>query len=291
MLLTLSQWLAQDIRAFNVFSYITLRTVLAALTALVISFIIGPVMIRKLTAYKIGQSVRDDGPQTHLVKTGTPTMGGALILTAIVLTTLLWSDLNNRYVWVVLAATLGFGVIGWVDDYRKVVYRNPKGLSARAKFFWQSLIALAVALYLASIAEIPAQTDMIVPFFKEVAIPLGAAGFVALSYFVIVGTSNAVNLTDGLDGLAIMPTVMISSALAVLRTHPVTSYLPSISAFPISPTPGNWLCFAVPWPAPGLPSCGLTRIPRKFSWAMSAPLVDRLSDRAVPSSYAPRDKS
>lgn len=215
MLLTLSQWLAQDIRAFNVFSYITLRTVMATLTALVISFMIGPVMIRKLTAYKIGQSVRDDGPQTHLVKTGTPTMGGALILMAIVLTTLLWSDLSNRYIWVVLATTLGFGVIGWVDDYRKVVYRNPKGLSARAKFFWQSLIALAVAMYLASIAEIPAQTDMIVPFFKEVAIPLGVTGFVILTYFVIVGTSNAVNLTDGLDGLAIMPTVMISSALAI----------------------------------------------------------------------------
>ncbi|MBX9637369.1 MAG: phospho-N-acetylmuramoyl-pentapeptide-transferase, partial [Nitrosomonas sp.] len=215
MLLTLSQWLAQDIRAFNVFSYITLRTVMATLTALVISFMIGPVMIRKLTAYKIGQSVRDDGPQTHLVKTGTPTMGGALILMAIVLTTLLWADLSNRYIWVVLATTLGFGVIGWVDDYRKVVYRNPKGLSARAKFFWQSLIALAVAMYLASIAEIPAQTDMIVPFFKEVAIPLGVTGFVILTYFVIVGTSNAVNLTDGLDGLAIMPTVMISSALAI----------------------------------------------------------------------------
>ncbi|MBS0484305.1 MAG: phospho-N-acetylmuramoyl-pentapeptide-transferase [Proteobacteria bacterium] len=215
MLLTLAQWLAQDIRAFNVFSYITLRTVLATLTALVISFIIGPLMIRKLTAYKIGQSVRDDGPQTHLVKTGTPTMGGALILMSIVLTTLLWADLHNRYIWVVLATTLGFGVIGWVDDYRKVVHRNPKGLSARAKFFWQSLIALVVALYLASIAEIPAQTDMIVPFFKEVAIPLGVTGFVVLSYFVIVGTSNAVNLTDGLDGLAIMPTVMISSALAV----------------------------------------------------------------------------
>ena len=215
MLLTLSQWLAQDIRAFNVFSYITLRTVMATLTALVISFIIGPIMIRKLTAYKIGQSVRDDGPQTHLVKVGTPTMGGALILMSIILTTLLWSDLNNRYVWVVLATTLGFGVIGWVDDYRKVVYRNPKGLSARAKFFWQSLIALIVSLYLVSIAEIPAQTDMIVPFFKEVAIPLGVTGFVILTYFVIVGTSNAVNLTDGLDGLAIMPTVMISSALAV----------------------------------------------------------------------------
>ena len=215
MLLTFFQWLAQDIRAFNVFGYITLRTMLATLTALVISFIIGPMMIRKLTAYKIGQSVRDDGPQTHLVKVGTPTMGGALILMAILLTTLLWADLSNRYIWVVLLTTLGFGVIGWVDDYRKVVYRNPKGLSARVKFFWQSLIAIIVALYLTATAEIPAQTDMIVPFFKEVAIPLGATGFVILTYFVIVGTSNAVNLTDGLDGLAIMPTVMISSALAV----------------------------------------------------------------------------
>ena len=215
MLLAFSQWLAQDIRAFNVFSYITLRTMLAVITALVISFIIGPMMIRKLTAYKIGQSVRDDGPQSHLVKTGTPTMGGALILMSIVLTTILWADLSNRYIWVVLLTTVGFGVIGWVDDYRKVVYRNPKGLSARAKFFWQSVIAIVVASYLVSTAEIPAQTNMIVPFFKEVAIPLGITGFVILTYFVIVGTSNAVNLTDGLDGLAIMPTVMISSALAV----------------------------------------------------------------------------
>lgn len=215
MLLALFQWLAQDIRAFNVFSYITLRTMLAVLTALIISFIIGPMMIRKLTAYKIGQSVRDDGPQTHLVKAGTPTMGGALILMSILLTTVLWADLSNRYIWVVLLTTLGFGVIGWIDDYRKVVYRNPKGLSAGAKLFWQSVIALIVAIYMASTAEIPAQTDMIVPFFKEVAIPLGATGFVILTYLVIVGTSNAVNLTDGLDGLAIMPTVMISSALAV----------------------------------------------------------------------------
>ncbi len=215
MLLAFFQWLAQDIRAFNVFSYITLRTMLAVLTALVISFIIGPMMIRKLTAYKIGQSVRDDGPQTHLVKAGTPTMGGALILMSIVLTTLLWADLSNRYIWVVLLTTLGFGVIGWVDDYRKVVYRNPKGLSASVKFFWQSVIAIVVAMYLALTAEMPAQTDMIVPFFKEIAIPLGVTGFVILTYFVIVGTSNAVNLTDGLDGLAIMPTVMISSALAV----------------------------------------------------------------------------
>lgn len=215
MLLAFSQWMAQDIRAFNVFSYITLRSMLAVITALIISFIIGPMMIRKLTAYKIGQSVRDDGPQSHLVKTGTPTMGGALILMAIALTTLLWADLSNRYIWVVLLTTIGFGVIGWIDDYRKVVYRNPKGLSARAKFFWQSVIAMGVAGYLVLTAEIPAQTNMIVPFFKEVAIPLGVTGFVILTYFVIVGTSNAVNLTDGLDGLAIMPTVMISSALAV----------------------------------------------------------------------------
>ncbi len=215
MLLAFFQWLAQDIRTFNVFSYITLRTVLAVLTAMVIAFVIGPKMIRKLTAYKIGQAVRDDGPQSHLVKAGTPTMGGALILMSIVLTTLLWADLSNRYIWVVLLTTVGFGVIGWVDDYRKVVYRNPKGLSAAAKFFWQSVIALVVAVYLALTADIPAQTDMIVPFFKGVAIPLGVTGFVILSYFVIVGTSNAVNLTDGLDGLAIMPTVMISSALAL----------------------------------------------------------------------------
>ena len=215
MLLEIAQWLAKDIRAFNVFNYITLRTVLAALTSLMISFIIGPSMIRKLTAYKIGQSVRDDGPQTHLVKAGTPTMGGALILVSIAISTLLWADLGNRYVWVVLVTTLGFGAIGWVDDYRKVVHNNPRGLSAGAKFFWQSAIAISIALYLVLTAESPAQTSMIVPFFKQIAIPLGVVGFVTLAYFVIVGTSNAVNLTDGLDGLAIMPTVMISSGLAI----------------------------------------------------------------------------
>lgn len=215
MLLVITQWIAQDIRAFNVFSYITLRTMLAALTALVISFIVGPAMIRKLTAYKIGQSVRDDGPQTHLVKAGTPTMGGALILVSIMITTLLWADLSNHYIWIVLLTTLGFGVIGWIDDYRKVVHRNSKGLSAPAKLFWQSIIACCVAWYLVSIAEFPEQTSMIVPFFKEVAIPLGISGFILLTYLVIVGTSNAVNLTDGLDGLAIMPTVMISGALAI----------------------------------------------------------------------------
>jgi phospho-N-acetylmuramoyl-pentapeptide-transferase len=215
MLLELAQWLAKDIRGFNVFNYITLRTVLAALTSLMISFIVGPSMIRKLTAYKIGQSVRDDGPQTHLIKAGTPTMGGALILVSIAISTLLWADLGNRYVWVVLVTTLGFGAIGWVDDYRKVVHNDPKGLSAGAKFFWQSTIAISVALYLVLTAESPAQTSMIVPFFKQIVIPLGVVGFVTIAYFVIVGTSNAVNLTDGLDGLAIMPTVMISSGLAI----------------------------------------------------------------------------
>lgn len=215
MLLELFDWLAKDIRAFNVFGYITLRTVLAAMTALVISFIIGPWMIRKLTAMKIGQSVRDDGPQTHLVKAGTPTMGGALILTAVAITTVLWADLSNRYVWACLVTTVGFGVIGWIDDYRKVVHKNSKGLSAGAKFFWQTVIAATALSYLAFRANLPQQTDLIVPFFKTVAIPLGAIGFIILGWFVVVGFSNAVNLTDGLDGLAIMPTVMVASALAI----------------------------------------------------------------------------
>jgi phospho-N-acetylmuramoyl-pentapeptide-transferase len=215
MLFELSQWLSVDVRAFNVFTYITLRVVLAALTALAISFLVGPAMIRKLAAYKIGQEVRDDGPATHLIKKGTPTMGGALILVAVVVTTLLWADLRNRYVWLCLLTTLGFGAVGWVDDWRKVVRRNPKGLSAKAKFAWQSLIAIVAISYLAYSAKLPQQTELIVPFFKTVAIPLGTVGFVILGYFVVVGTSNAVNLTDGLDGLAILPTVMIASALAV----------------------------------------------------------------------------
>ena len=202
MLYELAQWLAKDpgLRTFNVFTYITLRAVLAALTALVISFIVGPAMIRKLTAYKIGQSVRDDGPQTHLVKSGTPTMGGALILVSIAITTLLWADLENRYVWICLLTTLGFGAVGWVDDWRKVVHRNPKGLSARQKLFWQFIIAAAAVSYLAYSAKLPQQTELIVPFFKSVAIPLGTVGFVVLGCVFVVGISNAVNLTDGLDG-------------------------------------------------------------------------------------------
>ena len=215
MLLWLFQQLGQDIRLFNVFNYLTLRAVMATLTALTISFIVGPAMIRKLAALKIGQSVRSDGPQTHLVKAGTPTMGGALILTAVVVTTLLWADLSNRYVWACLVTTVGFGVIGWIDDYRKVVHKNSKGISAGTKFFWQTVIAATALSYLAFRANLPQQTDLIVPFFKTVAIPLGAAGFIILGWFVVVGFSNAVNLTDGLDGLAIMPTVMVASALAI----------------------------------------------------------------------------
>jgi len=232
MLLELAQWLARDVRAFNVFTYITLRVVLAALTALAITFVIGPAMIRRLTAYKIGQSVRDDGPQTHLVKTGTPTMGGALILVSVAITTLLWADLENRYVWICLLTTLGFGTIGWVDDWRKVVHRNPKGLSARTKMLWQSVIAIVAVTYLAYSAKLPAQTELIVPFFKTISIPLGAVGFVILGYFVVVGTSNAVNLTDGLDGLAIMPTVMIASALAVFAYVSGNSVFAKYLVFP-----------------------------------------------------------
>ena len=215
MLLMLAQFLAQDTRGFSVFNYITLRAVLAAMTALIISFIAGPPLIRWLTAKKIGQAVRTDGPQTHLVKSGTPTMGGALILIAVGITTLLWGDLTNRYVWVLLIVTLGFGMIGWYDDWRKVVYRDPKGLASRWKYFWQSVIGMTVAVYLAMTATVPAQLELIVPFFKTISYPLGVIGFIVLTYLVIVGTSNAINLTDGLDGLAIMPTVMIAAALAV----------------------------------------------------------------------------
>jgi phospho-N-acetylmuramoyl-pentapeptide-transferase len=215
MLLSLARWLARDIHGFNVFNYITLRAVLAAMTALLISFVVGPKLIRKLTEYKVGQAVRDDGPQTHLVKAGTPTMGGALILVAIAASTMLWADLTNRYVWVVLFTTLGFGGIGLVDHWRKVVHRNPKGLSAKEKYLWQSVVGAAAAVYLMMTASVPAETTLYVPFFKHLVFPLTGLGFVVLTYLVLVGSSNAVNLTDGLDGLAIMPTLLISAAFAV----------------------------------------------------------------------------
>ncbi|MEI7968971.1 MAG: phospho-N-acetylmuramoyl-pentapeptide-transferase [Betaproteobacteria bacterium] len=242
MLLALAQWLAQDVRAFGVLNYLTLRAVLATMTALFISFIVGPAMIRQLTVYKIGQAVRDDGPQTHLSKAGTPTMGGALILVSIGATTLLWADLTNRLVWVVLGVTLGFGVVGWVDDYRKVVHRNPKGLPARWKYFWQSVVGLAAAIYL-GYSSLPAQTELIVPFFKFVAYPMGVFGFIALTYFVIVGTSNAVNLTDGLDGLAILPTVMVGSALGVFAYVAGNVLFAKYLGFPHIPGAGELTVF------------------------------------------------
>jgi phospho-N-acetylmuramoyl-pentapeptide-transferase len=243
MLLELAQWLAKDIRAFNVFNYITLRAVLACLTALVISFVVGPAVIRRLTAYKIGQAVRDDGPQSHFIKAGTPTMGGALILVSVAFTTLLWADLQNRLVWIVFWVTLAFGAIGWIDDWRKVVQRNPRGLSAKAKFFWQSVIGIAAACYIAFSTHLPAQTEFIVPFFKQVAYPLGVFGFVAMTYFVIVGTSNAVNLTDGLDGLAIMPTVMIGGALGIFAYVAGNAVFAKYLGFPYIPGAGELTVF------------------------------------------------
>jgi len=214
VLYALFDWLAHDISAFNVFRYLTLRAILGVLTALTISFLIGPALIRRLTQYKVGQVVRSDGPQTHLVKAGTPTMGGALILIAICVATLLWADLRNRYVWIVLFTMLFFGAIGWVDDYRKLVRKNPKGLSAREKYFWQTVGGFLVAGIFYATARSPAEINLIVPVFKNVVIHMGP-WFILLSYLVIVGTSNAVNLTDGLDGLAIMPTVMVAGALGV----------------------------------------------------------------------------
>ncbi|TCT09396.1 phospho-N-acetylmuramoyl-pentapeptide-transferase [Paralcaligenes ureilyticus] len=238
MLLEIARWLSDaHIRAFSVFEYITFRAVLACGTALFIGLLAGPWVIRKLTEMKIGQAVRSYGPESHLKKTGTPTMGGVLILISIGVSTLLWADWTNRFVWVVLLVTFGFGGIGWADDYKKVVNHDPEGMSARKKFFWQALIGIVAAVYLAFAVAAPANTelwplfrdwvtsgftmalptraDLIVPFFKSVSYPLGVFGFVALTWCVIVGASNAVNLTDGLDGLAIMPTVMVGSALGI----------------------------------------------------------------------------
>ena len=214
MLLWLAEFLTRYHTGFNVFQYLTLRAILGALTALLVGFVIGPWMIRHLTFRQIGQTVRDDGPLSHLSKAGTPTMGGLLILFAIVISTLLWADLDNLYVWVVLGVTASFGLIGWVDDYRKLVLKDPKGLPARWKYFWQSVAGFAAAIVLYLAANTAAETTLIVPFFKNVALPLGV-GYVFLTYFVIVGTSNAVNLTDGLDGLAIMPSVLVGGALGV----------------------------------------------------------------------------
>ncbi|MDB5756797.1 MAG: mraY [Burkholderia sp.] len=237
MLLWLAQHFQDELGPLRVFNFITFRAVFATLTALAIGLFSGPAVIRMLTRLKVGQAVRTNGPQTHLIKSGTPTMGGALILISIGISTLLWSDWTNRFIWPVLVVTLGFGAIGWVDDYRKVVHKDPKGMTSKEKYFWQSLIGVGAALYLAfSVSgvsnanvlalfmswvrsgfsmDLPPKADFIVPFFKTISYPLGVWGFIALTYFVIVGTSNAVNLTDGLDGLAIMPTVMVGTALGL----------------------------------------------------------------------------
>ena len=215
MLMLLADYFAQFESGFRVFQYLTLRGILAAGTALAISLLVGPTMIRRLNYYQVGQAVREDGPQSHLEKSGTPTMGGALILVAIGVSTLLWGDLSNAYVWVALLVTAAFGAVGWIDDYRKVVERNPRGLPARWKYLWQSVAGLAAALFLYFTADSEVVTQLYLPFFKDVAIPMGAF-FVVLTYFVIVGSSNAVNLTDGLDGLAILPTVLVATALGLI---------------------------------------------------------------------------
>ena len=263
MLYELFKYLSKDYSFFAVFDYLTMRALMASATALIIGLIAGPKVIRKLLELKLGQAVRQYGLESHLVKDGTPTMGGVLVLISIALSTLLWADLSNRFVWVVLFVTVGFGAIGWFDDYRKVVYRNPEGMSSREKFFWQSTIGAVAALYLTfavSVPEnadlwplfkewvmsgftmpLPRQADLIVPFFKSVSYPLGVFGFAVLTWLVIVGSSNAVNLTDGLDGLAIMPTVMVGGALGVFAYVVGRVDYSSYLLFPYIPGAGEML--------------------------------------------------
>ncbi|VVE89684.1 phospho-N-acetylmuramoyl-pentapeptide-transferase [Pandoraea bronchicola] len=274
MLLTLAQWLQADASYLRVFNYLTFRAVMASLTALVIGLSFGPMVIRKLAEMKVGQAVRTDGPQTHLVKSGTPTMGGVLILIGITVATLLWADLSNRFIWIVLTVTLGFGIIGWIDDYRKVVYKDPRGMSSREKYFWQSIIGLFAATYLAfSVSEtsnlkvfelfiswvrngfpldLPPKADFIVPFFKTMSYPLGVFGFIALTYFVIVGSSNAVNLTDGLDGLVIMPVVLVGAALGVFAYVMGNVVYSKYLLFPHIPGAGELLVFCSAMSGAGL---------------------------------------
>jgi phospho-N-acetylmuramoyl-pentapeptide-transferase len=215
MLVWLAEYLTQFYSGFNVFSYLTFRAILSVLTAMILSLYFGPKLIRRLQRMQIGQTIRDDGPESHLSKSGTPTMGGILILGSIVFSTLMWADLSNKYVWVVMAVVVGYGLVGFVDDYRKVIRKDSNGLIARWKYFWQSLIAIVVAIFLFMTAEQPAETSLIVPFFKDVMPQLGLM-YLLVVYFTVVGTSNAVNLTDGLDGLAIVPTIMVAAALSLI---------------------------------------------------------------------------
>ncbi|KAF1056380.1 MAG: Phospho-N-acetylmuramoyl-pentapeptide-transferase [Burkholderia gladioli] len=265
MLLALAQWLQGDASFLRLFTYLTFRAVMATITALGIGLVCGPWVIRKLAEMKVGQAVRKDGPQTHLVKSGTPTMGGVLILIGIAVATLLWGDLTNRFIWIVMLVTFGFGVIGWVDDYRKVVHKDPRGMSSREKYFWQSLIGLFAAVYLAfSVSEasnvrvfdlfmtwvrsglsmgLPARADLMLPFLKSISYPLGVWGFIALTYFVIVGASNAVNLTDGLDGLVIMPVVLVGASLGVFAYVMGSSVYSKYLLFPHIAGAGELLIF------------------------------------------------
>lgn len=242
MLLYLTDYLMQFDGGFRVFQYLTFRAILGALTSLLISFMVGPVMIRKLTRKKIGQNVRQDGPESHYGKAGTPTMGGALIIVSIGVSMLLWGDLENRYVWVVMFVTLAHGVIGFIDDYRKIAQGNSDGLSARAKYFWQSVVALSAAVFLFKTAQVPAETQFIVPFFKHIVIDMGWM-YVVLTYFVVVGCSNAVNLTDGLDGLAIMPAVMIAGALAIFAYLSGHADFSRYLSIPFLPESGELIVF------------------------------------------------
>lgn len=242
MLYSLASYLTQFHTGFNLFQYLTLRSILGVLTALMISLMVGPWMIRYLSRYNIGQSIRNDGPESHFSKAGTPTMGGALILVAIIVSTLLWSDLSSRFVWIILFVTAGFGLIGWVDDYKKIVFGNSKGLSARYKYLWQSIIGLTAAFVLFSTAQLPIETQLIVPFVKSLVFDLGWM-YIVLAYFVIVGSSNAVNLTDGLDGLAILPTVLVGGALGIFAYATGNTNFASYLGIPYIPGVGEIIIF------------------------------------------------
>lgn len=242
MLLWLSEWLSQYFHFFHVFQYLTLRSILGALTALVSALLLGPTIIRQLSSHHVGQVIRDDGPQSHLSKAGTPTMGGTLVIISIFLGTLLWSDLSNRYVWLVMIVTLGFGAIGYWDDYRKLVLKHSRGMPARQKYLCQSVLALGAALYLFFTAKLPVETQLLIPFFKDTYLALGPF-FIILTYFVIVGSSNAVNLTDGLDGLAIMPAVMISGALGIFAYLSGNIQFANYLAIPYVPGSGEIVVF------------------------------------------------
>jgi phospho-N-acetylmuramoyl-pentapeptide-transferase len=243
MLYWLAKLLSPHYSAFHVFSYLTLRAILAVMSALSLSLLLGPAMIARLSRYQIGQIVRNDGPRSHLPKAGTPTMGGALIIVAIAISTLLWADLRDRFVWITLGVTIGFGVIGFCDDYLKLVVGSSRGLIPRWKYFWQSVLGLGAAILLYRTATVPAETDFFVPFVKSVSVPLGAFGFIALSYFMIVGMSNAVNLTDGLDGLAIMPAAMVAGALGIFAYASGNVIFANYLAIPAIPQAGELLIF------------------------------------------------